>query len=388
MRTVPLILVVDDVPDNVEIVRQRLASASYEVIAAADGREALATVRAELPDLVLLDVMMPGIDGIETVRRLKADPALPFIPVILLTARADAKEVIAGLDSGADDYLTKPFHHGALLARVRAMLRIKALHDTVQAQARQLEEQAGALAEWNRTLEARVAAQVAELDRVGRLKRFLSPQVCELIVAEGRDDVLHSHRGEVVVLFCDLRGFTAFAETSEPEEVMAALRAYHQAIGPLVHRFDGTVGNFAGDGVMVFFNDPVTCPDPVARACGLAIAIGVALKDLMVFWRSRGFHLGFGIGIAQGYATMGLIGFEQRMDYTAIGTVVNLAARLCGEATDGQILVTKGVALAADALVRTEFLGGMALKGLTRATDIYRVLAAQGAERPPGEVTS
>ena len=253
-----------------QIVQLRLESQSYGVITAADGGEALEKVRSALPDLILLDVMMPGIDGIETVKRLKADRSLPFIPVILLTARSDTKEVIAGLDSGADDYLTKPFDHGALLARVRAMLRIKALHDTVQDQSRLLEEQAGELASMNRTLEQRVAAQVAELERVGRLKRFLSPQITDVIVAEGQDNALQSHRREVVVLFCDLRGFTAFAETSEPEEVMEALREYHLAIGPLVHRFDGTVGHFAGDGLMVFFNDPIACPDPVARACGLA----------------------------------------------------------------------------------------------------------------------
>ena len=374
MRDVPLILVVDDVPDNVQIVQLRLESQSYGVITAADGAEALEKVRSALPDLILLDVMMPGIDGIETVKRLKADPSLPFIPVILLTARSDTKEVIAGLDSGADDYLTKPFDHGALLARVRAMLRIKALHDTVQDQSRLLEEQAGELASMNRTLEKRVAAQVAELERVGRLKRFLSPQITDVIVAEGQDNALQSHRREVVVLFCDLRGFTAFAETAEPEEVMEALREYHLAIGPLVHRFDGTVGHFAGDGLMVFFNDPIACPDPVARACGLAVAIREALQVVIESWRARGFQLGFGIGIAQGYATMGLIGFDQRMDYAAIGTVVNLASRLCGEAVDGQILVTKRVALAVKETVKTEFLGEMALKGFTRATDIFHVL--------------
>jgi adenylate cyclase len=374
MRDVPLILVVDDVPDNVQIVQLRLESRSYKVITAGDGAEALEKVKSALPDLILLDVMMPGIDGIETVKRLKADASLPFIPVILLTARSDTKEVIAGLDSGADDYLTKPFDHGALLARVRAMLRIKALHDTVQDQSRLLEEQAGELASMNRTLEKRVAAQVAELERVGRLKRFLSPQITDVIVAEGQDNALQSHRREVVVLFCDLRGFTAFAETAEPEEVMEALREYHLAIGPLVHRFDGTVGHFAGDGLMVFFNDPIACPDPVARACGLAVAIREALQIVIESWRARGFQLGFGIGIAQGYATMGLIGFDQRMDYAAIGTVVNLASRLCGEAVDGQILVTKRVALAVKDTVKTEFLGEMALKGFTRATDIFHVL--------------
>ena len=185
---------------------------------------------------------------------------------------------------------------------------------------------------------------------------------------------LQSHRREVVVLFCDLRGFTAFAETAEPEEVMAALREYHLAIGPLIHRFEGTVGHFAGDGLMVFFNDPIPCPDPVARACELAVAMREALQVVIESWRARGYQLGFGVGIAQGYATMGLIGFDERMDYAAIGTVVNLASRLCGEAEDGQILITKRVALAVKETVKTEFLGEMALKGFTRATDIFHVL--------------
>jgi adenylate cyclase len=373
MREVPLILVVDDVRDNIEIVRLRLESQSFKVITAERGEEALEKAASSLPDLILLDVMMPGIDGIETVKRLKANKSLPFIPVILLTAKSETKEVIAGLDSGADDYLTKPFDHGALMARVRAMLRIKALHDTVQAQSSQLAEQASTLAGWNQALEARVATQITELERIGRLKRFLSPQITDLIVSEGRDHLLQSHRSEVVVLFCDLRGFTAFSETSEPEEVMVALREYHLAIGPLVHRFDGTVGHFAGDGLMVLFNDPVACADPVARACGLAMAIREALLVIMSSWQARGFELGFGMGIAQGYATIGLIGFEQRMDYAAIGTVVNLASRLCSEAINGEILVTKRVAVAMAPTVNAERMGEVALKGLARPTETYRI---------------
>src|SRR5271169_4767218 len=217
MRSPPLILVVDDVPDNVDIVQMRLESQGYEVVTAADGIEALDKIREVLPDLVLLDVMMPKLDGIETVKRLKADPSLPFIPVILVTARADAKDVIAGLESGGDDYLTKPVDHAALSARVQAMLRIKALHDTVQAQATRLEEQAAELAALNRTLEERVVAQVDEIERIGRLKRFLAPQIVETVVSSGGETILDHHRRDIVVLFCDMRGFTAFAETAEPE---------------------------------------------------------------------------------------------------------------------------------------------------------------------------
>src|SRR5947209_7366363 len=222
MREPALILVVDDVPDNVDILQMRLESQGYEVVTAGDGAEALQKTRELLPDLILLDIMMPKMDGIETVKRLKADASLPFIPVILVTAKADASDVVAGLESGGDDYLTKPVDHAALSARVRAMLRIKGLHDTVQIQAQRLEEQASELAAWNKTLEERVAAQIVEIGRISRLKRFLAPQIAETIVASGGEALLESHRRDIVVLFCDMRGFTALAETAEPEDVMAA----------------------------------------------------------------------------------------------------------------------------------------------------------------------
>src|SRR6516162_6303596 len=341
MRERPLILVVDDVPDNVDILQMRLESRGYEVATAGDGAEALEKTRALQPDLLLLDIMMPKIDGIEVVKRLKADPRLPFIPVILVTAKADASDVIAGLESGGDDYLTKPVDHAALSARVRAMLRIKALHDTVQDQAKRLEDQAAQLAMWNSTLEERVAAQLSEIERVGRLKRFLAPQLAEMIVSTGDEGILESHRRDIVVVFCDLRGYTSFAETGEPEEVWAVLREFHAAVGPLVTRFEGTLDHFSGDGLIVYFNDPVPCPDPAERAVRMAVAMRAAVGELMSGWRRRGFDLGFGIGVAQGYATLGRIGFEERVDYTAIGTVTNLAARLCGEARDGQILLSK-----------------------------------------------
>ena len=358
------ILVVDDAPDNVEIIRVRLESQNYAVETAADGLEALERVAASPPDLILLDVMMPRLNGIEVVKRLKADATLPFVPVILLTAMSETREVIHGLDAGADEYLTKPVDHGALLARVRAMLRIKSLHDTV-------EKQRIELAGWNRTLEEKVATQVAEIERIGRLKRFLSPQVAELIL--GQDAVLNSHRREVVVLVCDIRGFTAFAETAEPEEVMTVLREYHAALGPLIHCFEGTLAHFAGDGLMVFFNDPMPCTDPVVRALSLAVEMRKAVRGLATVWHRRGFALGFGIGVAQGYATLGLIGFEQRQDYTAIGTVTNVAARLCAEANDGEILLTRRVALAAETTV-TEPVGEVSLKGLARPMEIFRLV--------------
>jgi len=366
MREPPLILVVDDVPDNVDILQMRLEAQGYEVVTATDGLEALEKIRELSPDLVLLDVMMPKLDGIETVKRLKADASLPFIPVILVTAKADASDVIGGLEAGGDDYLTKPVDHAALSARVRAMLRIKALHDTVQ-------QQAAELAGWNRSLEERVAAQLGEIEKVGRLKRFLPPQLAEMIVSSGDEGILESHRRDIVVVFCDLRGYTSFAETGEPEEVWGVLREFHAVVGPLVTHFEGTLDHFSGDGLMVYFNDPLPCADPAERAVRMAVEMRTAVGELMSGWRRRGFELGFGIGVAQGYATLGRIGFEERVDYTAIGTVTNLAARLCAEARDGQILLSKRVAAAVEANVSLEEIGNLALKGLSQAVAVYNV---------------
>jgi len=380
MREPPLILVVDDVPDNVDILQMRLESQGYEVATAGDGAEALEKTRALHPDLVLLDIMMPKIDGIEVVKRLKADPSLPFIPVILVTAKADASDVIAGLESGGDDYLTKPVDHAALLARVRAMLRIKSLHDTVRAQAQRLEEQTAELAAWNKTLEGRVAAQVDEIERIGRLKRFLAPQIAETILSSGGDAMLESHRREIVVLFCDMRGFTAFSETAEPEDVMAVLREYHGVLGPLIHRYEGTLERYTGDGMIVIFNDPVPCPDPALRAVRLAVEMREAVSSLARSWTDRGYEIGFGVGIAQGYATLGQIGFEGRFDYTAMGTVTNLASRLCDEAKNGQILVTQRVAAVLGGLADLELLGNIELKGLSRPVAVLNVGGLTGAK--------
>ncbi|MDP2329217.1 MAG: response regulator [Reyranella sp.] len=352
MRDPARILVVDDVADNVEILRTRLESLGYEIVVAEDGEQALAVAREALPDLILLDIMMPKIDGLEVVRRLKADATLPFIPVVLVTAKANPKDVIAGLDAGGDDYLTKPVDHGALVARVRAMLRIKSLHDEVQA--------------LNRGLETKVAEQVDELERVNRLRRFLAPQLAQAIVSAGDEKILDNHRRDIVALFCDLRGFTSFAETAEPEDIMALLAEYHGAIGPLIRKYEGTLDRFTGDGMLVFFNDPLPCPDAPERAAKLAIEMRDAVATLGQAWTRRGHRLGFGIGMAQGFATLGRIGFEDRFDYTAIGAVINLAARLCSEAADGQVLVSGRLASAAEAVAEVEALGEREIRGMAR----------------------
>ena len=371
MRTPPRILVVDDNPENREIFRARLASHGYEILTACDGEEGLATARAAGPDLILLDIMMPKVDGIEVCRQLRADPAFPFTPIIMVTARSDSKDIVAGLAAGGDEYLTKPVDQASLVARVKSMLRIKQLHDTVQAQAAELSR-------WNRELEGRVQEQVTQLERLGRLKRFFSPQLAEMIVAGGAEDPLKSHRREVTVIFLDLRGFTSFAETAEPEEVMAVLREYHAEMGRLILAHEGTLERFTGDGLMIFFNDPVAVPDPGERAVRMALAMRDRLAELTVRWRKLGYDLDCGMGIAQGYATIGAIGFEGRIDYGAIGTVTNLAARLCGEAKPGQILVPRRFLVTAEQLVEAEAVGELSLKGFLRPITAYNILRLKG----------
>jgi class 3 adenylate cyclase len=359
VRTPPRILVVDDNRTNIKIVQTRLASEGYDIVTAADGEAALEAAHAQQPDLILLDIMMPKLDGIEVCRRLRADPQFPFTPIILVTAMADTKDVIAGLDAGGDEYLTKPIDHGALVARVRSMLRIKALHDRV-------EKLAAEVSQWNASLEQRVAAQVAELERIGKLRRFFSPQLAEAILSGGADDPLKSHRREITVVFCDLRGFTAFAELSEPEEVMGVLREYHAATGELILQAEGTLERFTGDGMMIFFNDPVPVPDATQRAVRMALAIRDRVGEMSRRWAERGYELSHGIGIAQGYATLGAIGFEGRWDYGAIGTVTNLAARLCAEAAGDQGLVSQRVGSQVADLVELEPTPVLNLRGFHR----------------------
>ena len=367
MRTPARILIADDNPANVDILAMRLESHGYEIVTAFDGAEALAKARDELPDLILLDVMMPKLDGFSVCREIKGDERLPFMPIILVTAKTEPKDIVEGLEAGGDEYLAKPVDHAALVARVGSILRIKDMHDTIEAQAAEL-------AGWNRELESRVAAQLTEIERMGRLKRFLSPQIAELVVATGEDKLLESHRREITVVFCDLRGFTAFSETTEPEDVMRVLGEYHAALGARVHEFQGTVEHFAGDGVMILFNDPLPCPDHAARAVAMAVAMRESVGALAQDWQKRGYELGFGVGIAQGYATLGRIGFEGRFDYAAIGSVVNLASRLSDEAKDGQIVISEPVHTATEDVAQAEPLGALTLKGLHRPVNAFNVM--------------
>jgi class 3 adenylate cyclase/CheY-like chemotaxis protein len=336
---------------------------------AADGEEALRGVAQHHPDVVLLDVMMPNLDGLEACRRLKSDRAVAFTPVILVTAKAATQDIVAGLDAGADEYLTKPVDQAALVARVRSALRIKSLHEQVQAQAADL-------ANWNQTLARRVEEQVAEIERIGRLKRFLAPQVAQL-VSSGDERVLESHRREVTIVFCDLRDFTPFSETAEPEEVITVLREYHETLGALIDKFEGTIERFAGDGLLVLFNDPLPCADPSARAVRMAVEMCEQVAKLAAGWRSQGHELGFGIGIAHGYATLGCVGFEGRFQYSATGTVPNLASRLCDQARNGQILVDAKVHAQVKGLAEMESVGELSLKGFHRPVKVFKVRGLQ-----------
>ncbi|MEY9521075.1 adenylate cyclase [Bradyrhizobium japonicum] len=273
MHVPPRILIVDDNETNRCLLTARLDAEGYKTMEAEDGEKTLAIVREIAPDVVLLDVMMPKIDGFEVCRRLKADTTLGFVPIIMVTARTDSQDVVTGLNAGADEYLTKPVDHAALVARVHSMLRIKELHDRAEAQAAEL-------ASWNSTLEQRVAEQVAQIERVSRLKRVLSPQIAELILSSSPNESLETHRRQVTIVFCDLRGFTAFSEVAEPEEVMAVMREYHTALGSVVHEFEGTLERFMGDGIMVIFGDPIPCPDPCVRAVQMAAAMRSRLSEL------------------------------------------------------------------------------------------------------------
>jgi class 3 adenylate cyclase len=246
----------------------------------------------------------------------------------------------------------------------------------VRRQADQLEVQSNELRRLNQQLELRVSEQVAEIERMGRLRRFLSPQVADLIVSSGAEKQLESHRREITALFCDLRGFTEFSESADPEDVMTLLRAYHAAIGEIIHKFEGTLERFAGDGVMVIFNDPVPLSNPALRAVTMAIEMREAMEALLKAWRRMGHELGFGIGISHGYATLGTIGFEGRFDYAAIGTVANVASRLCDDAKSGQILITARVLMAVEGAVTVEEAGDFALKGIRRPITVYNVLDA------------
>jgi adenylate cyclase len=367
----PRVLVVDDMPANVRLLEAVLEPAGFEVLSASSGPEALELVVAELPDLVLLDVQMAGMNGYEVCRRIRENEATELIPVVMVTSH-DSEARIDGIRAGADDFVTKPFDQQELLLRVRSLVRIKRYHDTIRAQAAEL-------AELNHTLEERVAQQVEELGRMARLRRFLSPTLAEVVMERG-DSVLESHRRELAVLFADLRGWTDFSAGTEPEEVMSVVGSYHAAMGELIVRYEATVGWFAGDGLMVWFNDPIPCDEPAARAVRMAVEMREAMSALTAAWHKRGHELDFSIGLSLGYATIGRIGFEGRYDYGAVGSVLNLASRLCDAAEPGQIVIGPRLLAEVEELVEATPLGALELKGFGRPVEAYAVTALAPVE--------
>jgi adenylate cyclase len=362
------VLAVDDQQVNLRLLDAVLSPRGYRVLMASSGQDAFAALETEDVDLVLLDVVMPDMDGYEVCRRIRSTPATEFLPVVMITA-SGSEQRLAALEAGADDFVTKPFDQSELLARVASLARIKRYHDTTR-------RQADELAAWNTELESRVAEQVAELEKLNRLRRFFSPQLADLVV--GDEHLLEIHRREIVVVFADLRNFTPFAETSEPEEVMGVLSEYHAVIGAKIHTYGATLERFTGDGIMAFFNDPIECDGPAERAVRMSLDIRDEVRELAARWRRNGHDLALGMGIAQGYASLGRIGFEGRFDYAAIGSVTNLSARLCGDAAGWQVLVTDRVLAPVEQICESEFIGDVQPKGFSRKVRVHNITAIQG----------
>jgi adenylate cyclase len=353
------ILIVDDEPFNLDLLEQELMEYNYVLERATDGVDALAKADSFAPDIILLDYMMPKMNGLEVVKALRQSERHKSVPVILLTAKASQEDKVAGLDAGADDYVTKPFDSFELLARVRAMLRIKELHDQ--------------LGEWNRTLEQKVQEQIGELKRMERLKRYLSPQIAETIL-EKEDNLFKTHRREITIVFLDLRGFTAFSDDAEPEEVMEFLRDYHAEMGALIFKFEGTLERFVGDGIVVIFNDPLPCAEHGRKAVGMALEMRDRVQELRVSWTKKGYDLDLGVGLATGYATLGTIGFEGRMDYSSVGNLPNLAARMCAEAKGGQVLTDQKTMSRLEDEFDSEAFEAVQLKGLSRPVRVFNIV--------------
>ncbi|HYG54695.1 MAG TPA: response regulator [Burkholderiales bacterium] len=367
------ILVVDDMRTNAELVAGLLRNLGYDVTIALDGAAALESLRARPPDLLVSDIMMPGMDGYELCRRLRADPGTALLPVILVTSADPQTERVKGIEAGADDFLAKPVNWPELFGRVKRLLYVKSLQDEIK--------------RWNATLEERVREQVKQLESLSRLKRFFSPPVAEAILLGG-EELLKPHRREITAVFLDLRGFTAFTDRADPEEVLELLQAYHATLGHTVEEYGGTLEHFAGDGVMIFFNDPLPVDRPAERAVRMALALQNAFKPIARAWEEKlGQEVALSIGIAQGDATLGVIGFEERWEYAAIGNVPNLAARLCGSAQGGEILLDGQTERDLATLADTEPVGPLKLRGFQQPVAAFRLTALRSSAPWPSRAT-
>jgi class 3 adenylate cyclase len=323
---------------------ERILRKDYRIALAKDGADAFEQARRLHPDLIVTDVMMPKMSGHDLLQVVRQEKTLRSTPVIFLTARAGTEARIESLDAGADDYLSKPFDELELLARVGNLIRARS--------------------------QERELAQLQK-EKIGR---FLPRNLAEMIMSGEHEEFLKGHRREITVVFIDLRGFTAFVEKTDPEEVMTILREYQAVMGHLVSEYGGTLERFVGDAVMVYFNDPLPCLNHARQAVKMAIAMRQAIYTLQQEWKPRGIELGAGIGIATGYATIGAVGFKDRLDYAAIGPVTNLAARLCSEAQHGQILLSDRVLPLVEELIKAESIGELTLKGIPRPVAVSQVV--------------
>jgi adenylate cyclase len=357
-----LALIVDDSRVNRLVLVRQLSGLKLDVLEAENGVEALDLLRAhsDVIDVVLLDVIMPELDGYETLAAMKSDEGTRHIPVIIVSGVEELDSVVRCIELGATDYLTKPINPRILEARLNASLAAKRLRDL---ELEYIDQQ--------RRMTETIERQKTELSR------FLSPQISSLISSADGERLLAGHRRQITVAFCDLRGFTSFAEQADPEELFGVLGDYHRMMGEAITEHGGTLEHFAGDGVMIYFNDPIEQEDHVERAVRMAMAMRDRFQSIAHAWRKRGYELGFGVGIATGYATLGRIGYEGRYDYGAIGNVVILASRLSTQAAADQILLSQRAAGAVEDVVEIESLGELQIKGLSRPVSASNVLAAR-----------